>query len=83
MALKGSTPQKDDFTFEIVESLGVLSTNVKTKWTKEVNVIKWNGREPKVDIRSWNPEHTKMTKGLTFTEEEALKVCEFIKSAID
>lgn len=82
MALKGSTP-KDDFSFEIVESLGVLSINEKTKWTKEVNVIKWNGREPKVDIRSWNPEHTKMTKGLTFTEEEALKVCEFIKSAID
>lgn len=83
MALKGSKKKQDEFKFEIVQELGVLKTNPETQWTTEVNVVAWNGREPKIDIRSWNPDHQKMSKGITLTEDEALKVCEFIKSAID
>ena len=84
MALKGSKKKtQDDFKFEIVQELGVIKANEETGWKTEVNVVSWNGREPKIDIRAWNPEHTKMAKGITFTEEEALKVVEFIKSAID
>lgn len=83
MALKGSKKTQDEFTFEIVQELGVISKNGKSGWTTEVNIVSWNGREPKVDIRSWNEDHTKMAKGFTFTEEEALKVVELIKSAID
>ena len=84
MAIKGtSKAKKDDFSFEIVQELGVFKTNEETGWTTEVNVVAWNGREPKIDIRSWDPDHKKMSKGITLTEEEALKVCEFIQSAID
>ena len=45
-------------------------------WTKELNLVSWNGREPKYDIREWDPEHEKMGKGVTLTEEElvALKM---------
>ena len=85
MAFKGSKKQQkqDDFTFEIVESLGVLSTNSKTNWTLECNVVAWNGREPKIDIRSWDPDHEHMAKGVTLTEKEALALCDMIIKAIE
>ncbi len=47
-----------EFTYEIVESVAVLSENPKG-WTKELNLISWNGRDPKYDIREWAPDHEK------------------------
>lgn len=58
-----------DFKYEIVEEIAVLSTSPKG-WQKELNKISWNGAEPKYDIRDWAPEHEKMGKGVTLTEEE-------------
>ena len=58
-----------EIVFEIKESLGVLSESTRG-WTKELNLVSWNGREPKYDIREWDPEHEKMGKGVTLTEEE-------------
>ena len=58
-----------DFQYEIVEEIGVLSTSTKG-WTKELNKISWNGGAPKYDIRDWAPEHEKMGKGVTLSEEE-------------
>lgn len=58
-----------DFKYEIIEEIGVLSTN-QSGWTKELNLISWNGRPPKFDIRDWSPDHEKMGKGLTFSNEE-------------
>lgn len=62
-----------DFRYEIVKFLGVIAerTDNNGKWTKEVNLVSWNGRDPKLDIREWNADHSRMSKGLTFTEEEA------------
>ncbi|MDR0948551.1 MAG: hypothetical protein LBM69_03425 [Lachnospiraceae bacterium] len=67
-----------DITFEIKETLGVLSES-KRGWTKEVNMVSWNGREAKVDIREWDATHEKMGKGLTFTTEEIIKLKELLK----
>jgi len=58
-----------DFKYEIIEEIGVLSTN-QSGWTKELNLISWNGRPPKFDIRDWSPDHEKMGKGLTLSNEE-------------
>ena len=58
-----------ELKFEIVESLGILSENAKG-WTKELNKVSWNEREPKYDLREWNPDHTRMGKGITLTDEE-------------
>jgi hypothetical protein len=55
--------------YEIKETIGVLSENSKG-WGKELNLISWNDRAPKFDIRDWSPEHEKMGKGMTFTNEE-------------
>ena len=58
-----------EFTFEIEEKLLVLSENDKG-WTKELNRVSSNGAPAKYDIRSWSPDHTKMGKGITLTNEE-------------
>lgn len=58
-----------DFKYEIVEHIGVLSENSKG-WTKELNLISWNNAKPKFDLRDWAPEHEKMGKGVTLTNEE-------------
>lgn len=60
---------KTDITYEIIMALGVLSTSSKG-WTKELNLVSWNGTKPKYDIRDWSPEHDKMGKGITLTEAE-------------
>lgn len=59
-----------DIKFEIKEQLGVLSESSKG-WTKELNLVSWNGGDPKYDIRDWAPDHEKMGKGVTLTKEEA------------
>ena len=60
-----------ELKFEITEELGILSENEKG-WRKELNLVSWNEREPKYDIRDWNPSHERMSKGITLTKEEAL-----------
>jgi len=70
---------KADFKYEIIEEIDVLSENAKG-WRKELNRISWNGGAPKYDIREWAPEHEKMGKGVTLTEEELAALKELLKS---
>lgn len=70
-----------DFQYEIVEQLGVLSESPKG-WSKEFNKISWNGGAPKYDIRDWAPEHEKMGKGVTLTDEEAKKLSELLGNVL-
>lgn len=65
-------------TYEIVESIAVLSESSKG-WTKELNLISWNDRDPKYDIREWSPDHEKMGKGVTLSNEEVA----ILKKALD
>jgi len=58
-----------EIKFEIKETIGTLSTSPKG-WNKELNLISWNGKEPKYDLRDWAPEHEKMGKGVTLTSED-------------
>ena len=66
-----------DIKYDIVKELGVLSENAKG-WRKEVNLISWNGGGPQYDIRDWGPEHEKMGKGTTLSEEEIKKLKEIL-----
>ncbi|ERI99989.1 hypothetical protein HMPREF0262_01288 [Clostridium sp. ATCC 29733] len=66
-----------EFKYEIVDMIGVLSENAKG-WTKELNLISWNEREPKYDIREWSPDHSKMGKGVTITKEELYSLKELL-----
>jgi hypothetical protein len=58
-----------DIKFEIKENIVVFATSSKG-WTKELNLISWNDKDPKYDIREWSPDHSKMGKGITLTVEE-------------
>ena len=55
--------------YEIIKTIGVLSTSAKG-WAKELNLVSWNGRAAKYDLRDWSPEHEKMGKGVTLSNEE-------------
>lgn len=66
-----------DIKFEIKETTGVLSESAKG-WKKEVNLISWNDKDPKYDIRDWDLEHKKMGKGVTLSVEELKKLKEIL-----
>ena len=65
-----SQGSNDKVRFDLMEHIGVLGRK-DNGWTREVNIVAWNGGKAKVDIREWDPEHTRMTKGITLFEEEA------------
>ena len=58
-----------ELKYEIIKKIGVIGVT-STGWTKELNLISWNGREAKYDIRDWSPERSRMGKGITLTKEE-------------
>ena len=58
-----------EFKYEIVKELGVISEAARG-WTKELNLVSWNDKPPKYDIRDWAPDHERMGKGVSLTEEE-------------
>ncbi|RSL30584.1 hypothetical protein D7Z54_25470 [Salibacterium salarium] len=68
-----------DIKYEIIETVGIISESPKG-WTKELNRISWNGREPKYDLRDWAPDKEKMGKGITLTKEEVLELKELLDS---
>lgn len=59
----------DNFKFEIVKNIAVLSTD-RNGWAKELNLVSFNDAPPKYDIRSWDPDHQKMGKGVSLSREE-------------
>ena len=71
-----------EIKYEIIEELGVHSESAKG-WTKELNLISWNGGAPKYDIRDWAPEHEKMGKGVTLSEEEAKKLYVLLREVVE
>ena len=58
-----------EFTYEVTERIAVLSTNARG-WERQLNMVSWNGREPKYDIRDWAPDNAKMGKGISLTHDE-------------
>ena len=68
-----------EFKYEIVKELGVISEGARG-WTKELNLISWNDKPPKYDIRDWAPDHEKMGKGVSLTEEEMESLIELFNS---
>lgn len=66
-----------ELNYEIKQTIACLSEE-KSGWTKELNLISWNGNEPKYDIRSWSEDHQKMGKGITLTKEELITLKEIL-----
>ncbi|WP_186430699.1 YdbC family protein [Clostridium sp. BSD9I1] len=68
-----------DFKFDIKQNLGVISESAKG-WKREVNVMTWNKKKPKVDIREWDENHEKMGKGITLNKEELKELKEILNN---
>jgi hypothetical protein len=60
-----------DIKYEIVKKIGVVS-KAGSGWTKELNLIRWNDRDPKYDLRDWSADGSKMGKGVTLSKEELI-----------
>ena len=67
-----------ELKYEIIDTVAVLSQSPKG-WKKELNLISWNGRDPKYDIRDWAPNREKMGKGITLTEDELMVLKEVLQ----
>ena len=65
-----SQGRNDRVRFDLMERIGVLSRK-DNGWTREVNIVSWNDGPGKVDIREWDPDHKRMTRGVTLFEDEA------------
>lgn len=65
-----------NFTYEIVKTIGVLKQS--GDYATEINLISFNGAEPKYDIRKWDKSSNKMLKGITLSKDEVLKLKELL-----
>jgi hypothetical protein len=66
-----------DIKFEIIKKIGVISKTDKG-WAKELNLIRWNDRDAKYDIREWSPDGKTMSKGVTLSREELAALRELL-----
>ena len=73
-----SNEREGDVTFEIVERIGILGS-FDTGWTKELNLVAWNGGAPRYDIREWSPDLSRMSRGITFEEKEMRQILGLFK----
>lgn len=71
-----------EIKYEIKEELGVLSESAKG-WQKELNLVSWNGAEPKYDLRDWSPDHEKMGKGITLSPDEAQELYKILRKIVE
>ena len=74
--------RNQELKFEIINQLGIISTSSKG-WTVEFNMVSWNGKEPKYDVRAWSPDHTKMGKGITLSKEELITLSEMLSKEVE
>lgn len=70
-----------DIEFKVVDKVGVIA-GYPTGWSKELNIISWNGGNPKFDIRDWDQEHEHMSRGVTLHEKEAVKLMELLTARL-
>jgi hypothetical protein len=66
-----------EIKFEIIKNIGVLSKSA-SGWAKQLNLIRWNDRDAKYDIREWSPDGEKMGKGVTLSREKMLALKELL-----
>ncbi len=67
-----------EIKYEVVKELGKLSS-MESGWSKEINLVSWNDREPVYDIRTWNQNHDRMGKGVTLTAAEMKELAEIVR----
>lgn len=70
----------NDFSYKVTEEIGVIGNPTPSGWTTQLNLVSWNGKEPKLDIRPWNEDHSRMGKGISLSMEEATELSILLNS---
>jgi len=68
--------------FEIKQHIACLSEE-SYGWTKELNLVSWQGNAPKYDIRAWSADHTRSGKGVTLTKDELTALRDVLNEYLD
>ncbi len=71
-----------EIKYEIKETIGIIKES-PNGWNKELNLVSWNEAKPKYDLRDWAPDHEKMGKGVTLSEDEAQMLYELLKGRFE
>lgn len=69
-----------EFSYEIIEEIGQVGNPTASGWSTRLNLISWNGGSPKLDIRSWNEDMSRMGKGVSFSKEDAKDLAVLLNS---
>lgn len=69
-----------EFSYEIIEEIGQVGKPTASGWSTRLNLISWNGGSPKLDIRSWNEDMSRMGKGVSFSKEDAKDLAVLLNS---
>ena len=70
--------KQNEFTIDIKDTIGVFGIT-PSGWTKEINIVSWNGAPPTIDVRAWSADHSKCGKGITLSEKEAREFCDILR----
>ncbi len=73
----GYESSRDPISCRIIEHIGTLRTSA-SGWSREFNVVAWNGGRPRFDIRDWSEDHSKMSKGITMSVNELKRIYEWV-----
>lgn len=65
-----------DFSYKLVSHIATISQ--RGSWALELNLISWAGRTPTFDLRKWNEDHSKMSKGISLTRDEVKALGKFL-----
>lgn len=69
----------NEISVVIKKHFGVLK-RMENGWTRELNLVEWNNGPAKFDIRDWSPDHTRMSRGITLTAEEIIKLTSILNN---
>lgn len=70
---------ENSISYEVKERVGVIS-KARNGWTKEMNLVSWNGGDARYEIRSWAPDHIRMGKGIALSAEEVASLREILNT---
>lgn len=70
-----------EIQYEIIKEIAVLSQS-ESGYTKELNLVAWNGNAPKYDVRSFSPNRDKCGKGITLTADEAAALLKALQAEL-
>ncbi len=68
--------------FEIIKQLHQFPYGENALWRKELNLVSWNGKAPKYDIRDWTEGHTHPGRGVTLSTDELRELIEAAESLV-